>query len=574
MGNGRRNLIITLNVVLFWIVVPGALYMLGRLADRLPLLAGFPDYLRWTGLPFALGGAWLCLHAILLLRIKGRGLPISSLPPTRFVISGPYRYFRHPIYTGFTFLAFGVGLLVKSPGMSLIVVPLVTLIWFLTWVKLYEEPGLLQRFGSSYRAHRDRSPIFFPLGGKRMLRALVHLVFRLKFKIRVKGRENVPAEGPLLMISDHLSYLDFMFAQIGSPRPLLIPVTAEVFRKPLPRAFLGFMGGVPKRRFGADPAAALALSDQLQAGGVVGIAVEGERSWTGEMSPIAPNVARSISRFPFPIVPVAFIGSYKVWPRWAGGRKPKAVVTINIGKPFRLDKEIEGFQPGDSRQAGLVSQVLGDKINALRDEDESAVDLSDYPSPRPELTLWRCPVCGAEECLSMQERRWLLCRECGARWDGSGGDLTLIEPVERAGERATLAHWAAMAGGVGALAEGGEAIIEAETVEFREEPHARALLAPLHVLGSGKAALYRDHIEWRGGEEHRRLLLSLVHTVTTERNDTLQLGFSQGVAQLVFDKASPLRWQLYVLACKDGCKAAPLDSVRRQSGNKEVEDVR
>jgi protein-S-isoprenylcysteine O-methyltransferase Ste14 len=545
VGTLRRVGIIVAYVVVFWAVLPLGLFGAGRLVDRLPWFADFPSWARILGVPLIAVGGWLCAHASMLLRTQGKGLPISSLPPTQYVTTGPYRRLRHPIYTGFIGLAAGLGLLLGSPGTALVVVPTFAALWFATWVRLYEEPLLLQRFGASFRAHRDRTGLLLPLSPRLVLRAVVLALFRMRVPIRAEGSHHVPAEGPVVVVSDHLSYLDFMFGQFICARPITIPVTAEVYRHPARRLFMKLMGGVPKRRFGADPGAALALADAFVAGDLVGIAIEGERSWTGEMQLPPMSVAHNVGRFGCPVVPVAFVGSYRFWPRWAGGRDPRAGVEIRVGEPFRVEEELDDFVPGDRSRAAEIAQLLVDRIQALRDPEEPAVHPMRYPSTRPELVLWRCPLCGVEESLAMDGRRYLRCGACHGSWDTFDGDFTLLEPRDRAGERHTLAGWAAAAGGVGDIPAGDGPVIEA-AAELREDPHAGVTLAPLTSLGPGRAELHRDHIAWRGEECSRRLPLRRIHSVTTERNDTLQLGTGSGVVQLVFPEASPLRWQLYV----------------------------
>ena len=541
----RRLGIIVGYVVVFWALLPLGLFGAGRLVDQLPWFAEWPTWSRALGVPLIAVGGWLCAHASMLLRTLGKGLPISSLPPTQYVTVGPYRRLRHPIYTGFILLAMGLGLLLGSPGTAVVVVPLVAVIWFHTWVRLYEEPLLLQRFGASFRAHRDRTGLFLPFRLRLVARAVVLKLFRTRVPIRVEGSHQIPAHGPVLVVADHLSYLDFMFAQYISDRPITIPTTAEVFRAPARRLFMGLMGGVPKRRFCGDPAAAMALSDAIIAGDVVGIAIEGERSWTGEMQLPPLSVAHNIGRFGLPVVPVAFVGSYRLWPRWAGARDPDAGVLIRVGDPFRVEEELEDFVPGDRARAAEIAQLLVDHIQALRDPAESSVQVDRYSDARPELVLWRCPVCGDEECLAMDGPRYLRCRSCAAAWDTHDGDLALVRPEERSGERDTLAGWAAQAGGVTDV-HGLEDVILTAPAELREDPHAQVTLAPLTSLGKGRVELRRREIAWRGAEITRKLPLRRVQTVTTERNDTLQLGVGSGVVQLVFPQASPLRWQLYV----------------------------
>jgi len=543
----RRVLIIVLYTLIFWLILPAALLGLGSLADRLPVFGWLPGWARWLGVPLLALGAWLCGHAALLLRTIGKGLPISSLPPTQYVTSGPYRLFTHPIYTGYALLVAGLGLLLESPGTALVVAPLFALLWFNTWVRLYEEPLLEQRFGAVFRARRARTAHFLPLDLRRPLRWLVLWGLRRIVRLKVEGGDRIPRYGPVVLICDHGCYLDFLFGLCVTRRDVLVPVTAEVYRKSLVAAFISLMGGVPKRRFCADPAAAQVLSDQLLAGEMVGIAIEGERSWTGRMSLPAASVARSIGRFECLVVPFAIVGSYRFWPRWAAAPDRSQPITLRVGKPFLLREALPGFVPGAAEQAPELARLLRARISALRDPYEERVDIGAFRGARPQLALWRCPCCGAEE-----ELRWagaLSCGACSARWEAADGGLRLVEGECSGAAEDSLAGWVARAGGVPSLDGRSDPLLAADA-ELREEPHAQALLGPLHSLGPGRVELGRDGLRWRGGERERLLPLKAIRSVTTERNDTLQLGLGRGVAQLVFAESSPWRWQGYVLALR------------------------
>ncbi|MBM4354921.1 MAG: hypothetical protein FJ109_14225 [Deltaproteobacteria bacterium] len=572
----RRVAIIVLNIIMFWVALPAGIAGMGLLLDR---WLGLPEpglAIRGVGAGIAALGLAFSLWAIVVLRLRGKGLPISSLPPPDLVVTGPYAWVRHPIYTGYVFLAAGAGLAAGSWGIAGIVVPLVAVAWFATWVKLYEEPGLLRRFGNAYRIHAERMPLLLPLRPVRGVRWLVLRLFRLFFHVTVEGGENVPRRGPVLLYSDHLSYQNFIFAQYATTRPMRIPVTAEVFRKPLQRAFMRMMGGIPTRRFCADPASLLALADEIGAGGVVGIAIEGERSWTGEMALPAANVVRNMLELSaagrcgaealdrgVQVVPLAFCGAYRLWPRWAGGADRKTRVVIRIGKPYYLRDSAEAVRQQGEDLADACARVLRERVVALRLPDGLLADPGRLPAARPELALWRCPTCSGEETLSLESRRWLSCAGCGTRWDFAGGNLTVVEPADRSGESGTLAGWCRRAGcgpGDGPLSSGSPTtggggasnVALAAECELREDSEARLTLQVLRSLGTGMAVLRSDGLEWKRGERVRRYRPEDILTVTTERNDTLQLGVGRGVVQLVFGRASPWRWQKYVAELAGG----------------------
>ena len=543
MTQVRKFLIVAFNLLLFWAVLPLLIYAAGRWIDA---FAGTPATPAWTGfagLILVVPGIYLCLHSMLLLKSRGQGLPISALGPTRLVTAGPYRIFRHPIYTGYVYCAAGIGLLLGSIGM-VIAASLFAIAWFNTWVRLYEEPGLYRRFGADYRIYRMRTTLILPFRIRTLLRRMILGLFSLFFRVTVEGREHVPATGPMIFVTDHLSYFDFILGHYLHRSLTVIPVSAEVFRKPLQRLFMGvIMEGVPKRRFCSDPVANQAVIDEIRARGIAGIAVEGERSWSGEMSLPRRSVARNLLRFDCPLVPAAFTGSYRLFPRWAGSPDRSARVVIRIGRPFYLNSAVAGAA-GD--RAPAAARMIRERIEDLRSPDEAAADLTRYKGARPELTLWRCPLCRAEERLSFAEGRWLACAACGARWDARGGDLTLVEPPARAGEKKTLAAWAREAGtGVNVPKTNNRPVLSA-AAELREDLDASVTLLPLRSSGTGTAELFRDRLAWRKETGAREFPVSEIHSVTTERNDTLQLGIGRGVLQLVFDTASPLRWQTYL----------------------------
>ncbi len=543
----KRTIIIAVNVVIFWIALPLGLFSIAhRLDDGLSLDGGVPLLFQLLGLPLIPAGCAIAVLSVLALHNEGKGLPISALPPTRYVTTGPYRYWRHPIYTGYAAAMVGLGLLFDSPSMALLVVPGFYVLWHLTWVRLYEEPGLYRRFGQDYRAHRLHTGLVLPFSLRRAGRAVVLWLVQRVFNVRVEGKHNVPEQGPVIILHDHHNYLDFVFGQLCTDRPIVIPVTAESNRKPLGRAFIRLMGGVPRRRYSADPAGSMQLEDRFVAGEVLGISIEAERSWSGELQPFPPHVVRSLGKFDCPVVPAAFVGTHRHWPRWADGMDRGAPVTVRLGEPFLIREVVEGLTPSDPEFVERLTGEIRERIVALRDPDETSVDLTRVKRPRPELALWRCPICRDEECLGMDGKHWLVCRSCDARWDTRNGDLTQDWPEEDAGLRQTIAEWAAQAGTEPDLDLPEPYIVSQETT-WLEDRHAGGWLGPLHRIGCGEVRLFADRIEWTGGDGAERTVpLAAIRTVTTERNDVLQLGIGKGVAQLVFAQASPLRWQRYV----------------------------
>ena len=548
----RKKLIILLNLVIFWCILPLLLFLSGNLVNNIFVTSNLGYVLKIISLVICIYGAYLAFYSIILLKTKGKGLPISALPPKYFTRTGPYKYARHPIYTGFTLILFGLGILTNNLGLSLIIVPLFSGIWFFTWVKLYEEPILLKRFGNTYRVYMKESNIFLPFSLKNIIRIIILKGFRTIFKIEVLNKSNISKKDSVIYVSDHLSYFDFMFAQFVCDKPISIPTTAEVFRSSISRIFITIMRGFPKRRFCSDPSSALYLQDELALQNNVGIAVEGERSWTGELSLPVKSVAKNLLMLNCTLVPMCCKNSYKFWPRWAESFNKNVKITVEAGEPFNLKDELLKYNDKNSNELDEIEKariIIYNKINELRDPTETSCNLSDYKKLRPELVLWKCPVCKEDETLEYDNTRWLKCNSCSSKWDSKDGDLTYISNDNNKNKKDTIAGWyknSIKDFSINNKKNSDECIISSENAELRIDENAKVTLNPLEIIGTGSLNLFYDKLVFNYNKNEIVFLIKDVHSVTTERNNTLQLGIKTGVVQFVFDKSSPFRWQTYL----------------------------
>jgi prolipoprotein diacylglyceryltransferase/protein-S-isoprenylcysteine O-methyltransferase Ste14 len=155
---GRRRLVVTVYVALFLVALPGLEWRLGGRMDEILALPTTADALRWLGYALGLLGiAWMALSMWWLSK-RGRGLPISHLPPRSLVGGGPYLVSRHPIYLGYVLALAGFGLAAGSLGRAA-VVPALTAFACLAYVVGFEEPALAARYGDDYDAYRAATPL-------------------------------------------------------------------------------------------------------------------------------------------------------------------------------------------------------------------------------------------------------------------------------------------------------------------------------------------------------------------------------------------------------------------------------
>jgi 1-acyl-sn-glycerol-3-phosphate acyltransferase len=104
---------------------------------------------------------------------------------------------------------------------------------------------------------------------------LFSIVFRLVFRTHIVGRERVPREGGLLLVCNHISFLDPPLLGAVMPRPVEFMTMAELFRKPWLARLLRTVGCFPIDRSRIDHGAAREAIRRLRAGRCVVIFPEG-----------------------------------------------------------------------------------------------------------------------------------------------------------------------------------------------------------------------------------------------------------------------------------------------------------
>jgi protein-S-isoprenylcysteine O-methyltransferase Ste14 len=111
-----------------------------------------PSWSRPIGLVLAAVGAALGATCIAAFAIKGRGTAAPFDPPREFVVTGPYRFVRNPMYVGAVATLLGTGLALGS--LSIVCLSLAFFAIAHVFVLLFEEPDLARRFGASYLAYK------------------------------------------------------------------------------------------------------------------------------------------------------------------------------------------------------------------------------------------------------------------------------------------------------------------------------------------------------------------------------------------------------------------------------------
>lgn len=107
-----------------------------------------PEWTRALGIVFLVAGGALALACITTFVTHGEGTPAPFDPPRKFVVAGPYKFVRNPMYLGGFILLLGFGLFERSPAILFFALPWILLAHL--FVILYEELHLRATFGAPY----------------------------------------------------------------------------------------------------------------------------------------------------------------------------------------------------------------------------------------------------------------------------------------------------------------------------------------------------------------------------------------------------------------------------------------
>ena len=195
------------------------------------------------------------------------------------------------------------------------------------------------------------------------LRVLAVALMRPLFRVEARGRENVPARGPVLLVANHSSFLDPPLVGGAANRQLTFLAKAELFQIPLFGALIRRLNARPVRREGADPGALRTAMRVLEEGGALLIFPEGTRGDEGAVRPAKAGAGMLAVLSGVTVVPVYVSGSGRAWPR--GRRLPRpAKVTVTFGTPLRFEAERGADR---KRQYEIASREMMKAIERLRD---------------------------------------------------------------------------------------------------------------------------------------------------------------------------------------------------------------
>ncbi len=165
------------------------------------------------------------------------------------------------------------------------------------------------------------------------LRAILVPAFLVYFRMQRIGREHLPKQGPLLLASNHRSFLDPFVIGMLVRRPVYYMAKRELFEKRWQAWILNALGAFPVDRGHGDSAAMDTARTILERGDCVVVFPEGTRVRPGPLAKPRRGVGRLALETGVPVAPVAVIGTEEVR---RGRRIRPRKVRVRVGRPLNF----------------------------------------------------------------------------------------------------------------------------------------------------------------------------------------------------------------------------------------------
>jgi 1-acyl-sn-glycerol-3-phosphate acyltransferase len=165
-------------------------------------------------------------------------------------------------------------------------------------------------------------------------RTIVIIILRLFTHWQVKGRENVPSQGALLIVSNHLNLADPPLVSVSLKRRVIFMAKEELFRSRFIGYFISSFGAFPVHRGQLDRQALRQAENVLAEGLILAMFPEATRSKNAQLQRAFPGSALIALRHGVPIVPVAITGTERIKGLSWMLHRPQIIITF--GQPFHL----------------------------------------------------------------------------------------------------------------------------------------------------------------------------------------------------------------------------------------------
>jgi len=304
---------------------------IGLTAFAVDLYFAVPDALPGIGLSaaqfIALPGSWRVLIDLGLIGVFGGFfiVPLYALVQQRARREVMSRIIgaNNILNAVFMVVAAALGAIALNAGLSIVELLLLT--------------GILNAFVAAY---------IYRLVPEFLLRFLAWLLVHFIYRLKTRGTEHIPTQGPALLICNHVGFADALVISAGCPRPVRFIMEASIFRIPVLSAIFRGMKAIPVAPAKEDAEvyerAFQIVANELRDGQLVCIFPEGRLTSDGEIGEFRAGMMRILKETPVPVVPMALTGLWDsmfsrkygaVWRRWPRRFWPKIGLLLGPAIP-------------------------------------------------------------------------------------------------------------------------------------------------------------------------------------------------------------------------------------------------
>jgi len=195
-----------------------------------------------------------------------------------------------------------------------------------------------------------------------LMRFLSWVLVNVMYRIKVRGLEHIPETGPVLIVCNHVSFMDPLVIGGSVRRPVRFVMDHNIFKIPVMSFIFRTARAIPIAPGHENPAALQKAFDQIDAeladGEIVCIFPEGKLTKHGELNEFKKGVEKILERRPVPVVPMALRGLYGSFFSRQDGKAPMTKPPQRFWS--RIEVVVTAPVPGDDASAtGLQKIVAG-----------------------------------------------------------------------------------------------------------------------------------------------------------------------------------------------------------------------
>ncbi|EIL88143.1 fatty acid permease / acyltransferase fusion protein [Rhodanobacter fulvus Jip2] len=204
----------------------------------------------------------------------------------------------------------------------------------------------------------------FTLVPEFLMRFITWVLVNTLYRVRADGLQQIPEDGPVLLVCNHVSYMDPLLLMANLRRPVRFVMYYKIFKIPLMSFVFRTAKAIPIAGYKEDAAvlqrAYDAIDDALAAGEVVCIFPEGGLTGDGRIAPFRTGVEKILARRPVTVVPLALRGLWgSVW-----SRRDSRLHRARLPRRFRARVELVAGAPLEPIEAS--AEALEARVNELR----------------------------------------------------------------------------------------------------------------------------------------------------------------------------------------------------------------